>query len=73
MPISQWPAPSVLAGWVTAVARQMTRHMWCLQVYIQEDEEQRIHFKNLSVHRAASEEEALNLVGCSSGESGELV
>jgi hypothetical protein len=32
------------------------------QVYIQEDEEQNIHFKNLSVHRAATEEEALNLV-----------
>jgi hypothetical protein len=28
-----------------------------------EDEDQNIHFKNLSVHRAASEEEALNLVG----------
>jgi hypothetical protein len=28
-----------------------------------EDEEQNIHFKNLSVHRAATEEEALNLVG----------
>lgn len=27
-----------------------------------EDEEQNIHFKNLSVHRAATEEEALNLV-----------
>lgn len=27
-----------------------------------EDEEQNIHFKNLSVHRAGSEEEALNLV-----------
>jgi hypothetical protein len=33
-----------------------------MQVYIQEDEEQNIHFKHLSVHRAASEEEALNLV-----------
>jgi uncharacterized protein YaeQ len=33
-----------------------------VQVYIQEDEEQNIHFKNLSVHRAATEEEALNLV-----------
>lgn len=33
-----------------------------VQVYIQEDEEQQIHFKNLSIHRAASEEEALNLV-----------
>lgn len=32
------------------------------QVYIQEDEDQNIHFKNLSVHRAATEEEALNLV-----------
>jgi hypothetical protein len=32
------------------------------QVYIQEDEEHNIHFKNLSVHRAATEEEALNLV-----------
>jgi hypothetical protein len=28
-----------------------------------EDEDQNIHFKNLSVHRAASEEETLNLVG----------
>lgn len=27
-----------------------------------EDEEQNIHFRNLSVHRAATEEEALNLV-----------
>jgi hypothetical protein len=27
-----------------------------------EDEDQNIHFKNLSVHRAATEEEALNLV-----------
>eukprot|EP00775_Hariotina_reticulata_P013682 gene13682-13804_t len=33
-----------------------------MQVYIQEDEEQNIHFKHLSVHRAASEEEALNLL-----------
>ncbi|KAF6266655.1 kinesin family member 6 [Scenedesmus sp. NREL 46B-D3] len=32
------------------------------QVYIQEDEEQNIHFKNLSVHRAGTEEEALNLL-----------
>uniref|UniRef100_A0A383VGS4 Kinesin-like protein n=1 Tax=Tetradesmus obliquus TaxID=3088 RepID=A0A383VGS4_TETOB len=32
------------------------------QVYIQEDEDQNIHFKNLSVHRAATEEEALNLL-----------
>ena len=27
-----------------------------------EDDDQRIHFKNLSVHRANTEEEALNLV-----------
>lgn len=33
-----------------------------LQVSIMEDEEQNIHLKNLSVHRAATEEEALNLV-----------
>jgi len=33
-----------------------------VQVSIMEDEEQNIHFKNLSVHRAGSEEEALNLV-----------
>lgn len=32
------------------------------QVYIQEDEEQHIHYKNLSVHRAGNEEDALNLV-----------
>lgn len=35
---------------------------YVLQVTIMEDEEQNIHFKNLSVHRAATEEEALNLV-----------
>jgi hypothetical protein len=38
-----------------------------------EDEEQNIHFKNLSVHRAATEEEALNLVRlitCQSAYSG---
>eukprot|EP00877_Chromochloris_zofingiensis_P015099 jgi/Chrzof1/9843/Cz04g18020.t1 len=32
------------------------------QVYIQEDEEQHIHYKNLSVHRAGNEEDALNLL-----------
>eukprot|EP00879_Flechtneria_rotunda_P025732 GHRR01027371.1.p1 GENE.GHRR01027371.1~~GHRR01027371.1.p1 ORF type:complete len:323 (+),score=74.77 GHRR01027371.1:204-1172(+) len=32
------------------------------QVYIQEDEDQNINFKNLSIHRAATEEEALNLL-----------
>lgn len=36
--------------------------MYAMQVTIMEDEEQNIHFKNLSVHRAATEEEALNLV-----------
>jgi hypothetical protein len=36
--------------------------MCASQVTIMEDEEQNIHFKNLSVHRAATEEEALNLV-----------
>jgi hypothetical protein len=32
------------------------------QVTIQEDEEEVIHYRNLSTHRAGSEEEALNLV-----------
>lgn len=32
------------------------------QVYVMEDEEQRTSFRNLSIHRANNEEEALNLV-----------
>lgn len=37
------------------------------QVVVQEDDEGRIHLRNLSRHRAATEEEALNLVGCWGG------
>jgi hypothetical protein len=33
------------------------------QVFFQEDEEGRLHLRNLSAHRAATEEDALNLVG----------
>jgi len=33
------------------------------QVFVMEDEEQRTSFRNLSIHRANNEEEALNLVG----------
>lgn len=32
------------------------------QVFVMEDEEQRTNFRNLSMHRANNEEEALNLV-----------
>lgn len=32
------------------------------QVFVMEDEEQRTSFRNLSIHRANNEEEALNLV-----------
>jgi len=49
----------VTAGWLNCMALEV-------QVYIQEDEEQNIHYKHLSVHRAASEEEALNLVSSTS-------
>ena len=33
------------------------------QVSIMEDEDSNIHMRNLSIHRANNEEEALNLVG----------
>lgn len=33
-----------------------------LQVFVMEDDEQHIRFRNLSIHRANNEEEALNLV-----------
>ena len=33
------------------------------RVHIMEDDEANIHMRNLSVHRANNEEEALNLVG----------
>ena len=34
------------------------------RVHVLEDEAGRIHMRNLSMHRAATEEEALNLVRC---------
>jgi hypothetical protein len=33
-----------------------------VQVHMMEDEDNHIHFRNLSIHRATNEEEALNLV-----------
>jgi hypothetical protein len=40
------------------------RHVYrCNQVQLLEDEEGRVSFRNLSIHRANNEEEALNLVG----------
>lgn len=42
------------------------------QVTIQEDEEEVIHYRNLSTHRAGSEEEALNLVSRQESRGDEL-
>lgn len=46
-----------------AATRSSVRSLEDLQrVHLLEDSESQIHLRNLSVHRAATEEEALNLV-----------
>lgn len=46
---------------------QRSRHSspapWPVQVFVMEDDDGRMHVRNLSAHRTSNEEEALNLVG----------
>ena len=48
---------------IPGVSPCLTLSLPALQVSIMEDEDSNIHMRNLSIHRANNEEEALNLVG----------
>ena len=47
---------------IREASQRLTLSLPALQVSIMEDEDSNIHMRNLSIHRANNEEEALNLV-----------